>query len=61
MNIIRASENIADEKAYLYKSPIGKIFLCADSSNKYLTNLDFNADKNLLKKLLKTKFIIQIL
>lgn len=53
MNIIRASENIADEKAYLYKSPIGKIFLCADSSNKYLTNLDFNADKKFIKKIIK--------
>ena len=53
MNIIRASENIADEKAYLYKSPIGKIFLCADSSNKYLTNLDFKADKKFIKKIIK--------
>ena len=53
MNIIRVNENISSEKAYLYKSPIGKIFLSADNSNKYLTNLDFNAGKKFIKKIIK--------
>ena len=50
MNIIRINENTKNEKAYLYKSPIGKLFLYADISNKYLTCLDFNGDKESTKK-----------
>lgn len=53
MNIIRINENIKNEKAYLYKSPIGKIFLSVDISNKYLTCLDFNEDKKFIKKIIK--------
>ena len=53
MNIIRINENIKNEKAYLYKSPIGKLFLYADISNKYLTCLDFNGDKESTKKIIK--------
>lgn len=53
MNIIRLNKNITDKKAYLYKSPIGKIFLYADISNKYLTRLDFNADKKITDKIIK--------
>ena len=59
MNIIRVNENISNEKAYLYKSPIGKIFLSADSSNKYLTNLDFNANKKFIKKLYNLGDLLQ--
>ena len=58
MNIIRVNENISSEKAYLYKSPIGKIFLSADNSNKYLTNLDFNAGKKFIKKIIKDEIDI---
>lgn len=53
MNIIRINENTKNEEAYLYKSPIGKLFLYADISNKYLTCLDFNGYKEFTKKIIK--------
>ena len=59
MNIIRVNENISSEKAYLYKSPIGKIFLSVDISNKYLTCLDFNEDKKFIKDEINSPNIIK--
>jgi len=49
MKIIRIYKDIKKDKAYLYKSPVGKLFLYADINDKYLTQLSFEAEKNIIK------------
>lgn len=70
MNIIRLyndnnnnKNNNIIQKAYLYKSPIGNLFLYTDISNKYLIRLDFKnslyLNNNQNKKNKKTIKIIK--
>ncbi len=42
MNIIRLDKKEDNNRAYIYKSPIGDLILSADNTSKYITSLTFD-------------------
>ena len=47
MNIVRLDKKEDNDKAYIYKSPIGDLILSVDNTSKYITSLGFHIIDNI--------------